>query len=182
NRSSAGVHQLGEVGRIGDEATLSGPGRSTAESAMGVEDGQQGECDAGLPRCRCYTGGEFSDVRVARAVACVVQVVEFADTREAGFQHFDVSLGRDGLQIGRLHAVDEAVHHVTPGPEAVAGRTTHLGEAGHAALKGMAVQIGQAGHRNGVTLVPTRRLDPAGDSVDAAIVDDKAYVSGPAVG
>ena len=41
----------------------------------------------------------------------------------------------------------EAVHHLAPGPEAVAAGAARLGEAGHAALEGVAVQVRHAGQR-----------------------------------
>ena len=58
-------------------------------------------------------------IRVRLAVAIMVQIMELADPREAGLEHFDIELRGHRLDILRLHAEREAVHDLAPGPEAV---------------------------------------------------------------
>ena len=77
----------------------------------------------------------------------MVQVVELADRGEAGLQHLDEGEGGDRLDVVGREPVEEAVHDLAPGPEAVGGGPAALGQARHAALEGVAVQVRQARHR-----------------------------------
>ncbi len=90
-------------------------------------------------------GRHLRRIVVGPAIGRVVQIVELADRGEPGFEHLDIELRGDRLDIVWRQLVEEAVHHLPPGPEAVAAGTGDLGEAGHAALEGVAVQVGHAG-------------------------------------
>ena len=92
-------------------------------------------------RCR-----HLAEIGVGPAVDVVVQIVELADGGEAGLQHFQIGEGGDRLDVVGRKALQEVVHHLAPGPEAVGGRTAPLGEPGHAALEGVAMQVRQAGN------------------------------------
>ena len=111
----------------------------------------------------------------------MVEVVELGDGGEAGLQHLHVELGGDGLDVLGREPVEEAVHDLAPGPEAVGGGPTDLGQAGHAALERVAVQVGHAGERNPGAAVGTGggRIGDHGRDLAAAEADPHA--SGPAI-
>ena len=144
------VDQGHEIIRPMEETALAGAGLGAAETAMGVEHGQMGDADSRRFGRRDQPMGHFPRVVVGRAVRAVVQVMELADRRIAGFEHLHVELGGDGLHMVRREPLDEAVHDLAPAPETVAAGSGALGEAGHGALEGMAVQVRHAGnHRAG---------------------------------
>ncbi len=90
--------------------------------------------------------GHFAEIGVGPAVDIVMEIVKLADRGEAGLQHLHVGEGSDRLHVIGRQPVEEAIHHLAPGPEAVSRRTAPLGEPSHAALEGMAMQIGKAGN------------------------------------
>ena len=49
----------------------------------------------------------------------VVQIMKFADLRIAALEHFDVERLGNGAHLIRCQAVNQAVHAVSPAPEAV---------------------------------------------------------------
>jgi imidazolonepropionase len=169
-----------------DEPALTGRGRLSAETGMGVEDRKEGERDARCRRGRGDPRREFGDIAVGRTAGVVVDVVKLADAREPAFEHLQESLGRNGLDIVGFHVVDEAVHRLAPGPEAVlasikAGAAL-LGETRHAALEGMAVQVGQTGQADLVALVVRLCRRAACNGLDTAVGQGEPHIVGPALG
>ena len=81
---------------------------AAAEAAVGVEDRQQREPDAGVRGGRGDARGELAaDRRTADAAAVVVQVVKLADAREARLQHLRERERTDRLELIGLDALDE---------------------------------------------------------------------------
>lgn len=83
----------------------------------------------------------------------MVEIVELPDAGEAAFQHFGIGKRGDGVEAFGVQAVDEAVHRLAPGPEAVAALPCPFGEASHGALEGVAVDIGETGEGGAVAFV-----------------------------
>ena len=125
--------------------------------------------------------GQFGDVGIGRAVGRVMQIVKFADAGEAGLQHLDIGLGRNGFDIFGREAVEEAVHDLAPGPEIVAFRSARLGQPRHAALEGVAVQIGEARNRDGVARVVGLGRDAGFDAQDFSAIQRQPDIIGPAI-
>ena len=149
---------------------------------MSVEDRQQRQPDPGL----CGGGGDalghLGDVGVEEAVAVVMQIVELADSGEAGFQHLDIELCRHRLDLLGAHRQREAVHHLSPGPEGIGARAAGLGQSRHAALEGVAVQVGHAGKKDRVPFVAGERGRVFLYGSDDAGIDRQAHICGPSVG
>ena len=141
-------HQAGEAVDVVDEPPLAGSGRKPAEAAMGVEDGQQRQADAGGRSSSHDAPGHFGGIVVGLASRIMVEVVELAQRREAGLQHLRTDQRPDRLDIVGRQPVEESVHGLTPCPETVGAFATLFGQAGHGALKGVAVEIGYAGHHD----------------------------------
>ncbi len=76
----------------------------------------------------------------------------------------------------------EAVHQLTPAPEAVTVAAADLGQPSHAALEGVAVQVGQARHQDVDAGVAVLGALPHVDRRDAAVLHLQADIAGPAVG
>ena len=171
--------QIEEALGIVDEAALAGSRRRAAEAAIGVERRQQREADAGLRAGRGDTLRHFAGIGVGPAVNVVVQIMELADGREAGLQHFHIGEGGDRLDVVGRKALKEAVHHLAPGPEAVGGRTAALGEPGHAALKGVAMQVRQAGHGNAGNAISPAMQRAFRNRGDGTVGDRDADVARP---
>ena len=117
--------------------------RFRAKAALGIEHGQQGQPDSGRD-CRGRDPiRHLGLLGIETAVGLMMQIMELAHARVAGFQHLRVEQARYRLHLGRCKAFDKAVHHVPPGPEILAfGRSTGLRQPDHGALEGMTVQIG----------------------------------------
>jgi hypothetical protein len=109
----------------------------------------------------------------------VVQIVELADRGEAGLQHFQIGEGGDRLDVIGRKTLQEVIHHLAPGPEAVAGRTASLGEPGHAALEGVAMHVRQAGNGNAGDAFSTGTRRGLRDRGDGAVGDRDADVARP---
>ena len=147
---------------------------------MGVEDRQQRQRNAGRGGGRRDPLGHLGDVGVGLSVAVVVQIVELANAAEAGFQHLDIELGGDRLDLFGRHRQREAVHHLAPAPETVGRRPARLGEPGHAALERVAVQVGHRRNDDRVALVTRLRAAiPASTPMMSALVDRDADVATP---
>ena len=104
NQFAAFLDQHGEAIQIVDETPLTIVGRGAAEGRMGVEDRQKREADAGRGGCRGDALSYLGYVGVGFSVAVVMQVMEFADTGESGFQHLDIKLGGDRLNLAGVIA------------------------------------------------------------------------------
>ena len=130
---------------IVSEAPLALDQRPAIEAAGHVQHRQQGHADAGIARRGDQRLRHRGRIRIRRAVGRVMQVMELADRRVAGFEHLDVKLRGYRMQRFRIEARGHAVHGFAPGPEAVRGIGLALGESGHRALEGMRVQVRDAG-------------------------------------
>ena len=122
------LHQAGEAVDIVDEPPLTRSGRKPAEAAMGVEDRQQRQADAGGRRRSHDAPGHFGGIVIGPARRIVVEVVEFAQRREAGLQHLRTDQRRDRLDIVGRQPVEEAVHGLTPCPETVGAVAALFGQ------------------------------------------------------
>src|SRR5579863_204941 len=153
HRGAAALHDARKALRVVEEALLPPARRRAAEAAVRVEGRQQRESDPGGGRRRSYTPGELGRVGVRGAVAIVVQVMKLTDMGEPSFEHLGVGECGQRLELLRVDALDEAVHEVAPGPEAIATRSAALGEAGEAALEGVTVEVAEPGECDPVSLI-----------------------------
>ena len=179
--TAAGVQQLRKAIEIVDETPLAFVRRLPAETGMGIEHREKRQADAGRFGGGGDAFGQFGDVVIGRAGKIVVDIVKFADPREARLQHLDIGLRSHRLDIVRRHAADETVHHLAPGPEAVGRGAADFGEARHAALEGVAVQIGHAGKADRVALVAGLQCRLCLDGLQPSSRHRQPHVARPAV-
>ena len=173
--------QLEEAIDVVEEALLPRRRRRIVEATGHIERGQQRQADAG-GNCRGRDApGKFAEIAIRLTGRIMVQIVEFGHRGETGFQHLHVGEGGDGIDVLRRKPRQKAVHHLPPGPEAVARRPAPLGEAGHGALEGMAVQIGQAGHGDAGVALRALGVPLPLDRADHAVFHRDADMAGPAV-
>ncbi len=177
--AATGLQQAREAVRGGDEALLARAGGGAAEAGVRVEDRQQREADAGGAGGRGDTRSELAALGERLAVAVVVQIVELAHVGEARLEHLREAQGADRLEFIGPETLDEAVHELTPAPEAVGVRTAPFREAGQSALEGVAVHVRQAGHGDGVTLIVGGRRRIRCDAGDATVAHGKAHARRP---
>ncbi len=135
--------QPGEAVEVVAEAQLPLGQRHLPGAAVAVEHRQVGKPDAGLRRRRDDPRRQLGRVGIGRAAALVMEIVELAHRGVAGLQHLQEDQRRDGLDLLGRQPVQEAVHQLAPGPEAVAPRRAPLGHPGHGALEGVAVQVAE---------------------------------------
>ncbi len=178
----AGLDQAAVALHVVHEAALAGRCRLPAEAGMGVEDRQQGEGDARRGRRRGDAARKLGDIVVGRPGRRVVEIMEFTHPREAAFQHLEEGLRRDRLDIVGFHPVDEAIHRLAPGPEAVFAGAAPLGEARHAALEGMAVQVGQPGQADLVPFVRGHCSRALRHRSDTTLDHGEPHIVRPALG
>jgi hypothetical protein len=179
---AAALDQVEEAIGIVDETTLAGGCRCAAKTAIGVERGQQGEAD---PRLRARGGNalrHLSEISVGPAVDVVMQIMELAHRGEARLQHFHIGEGGDRLDVVGRQALQEPVHHLAPGPEAVGSRTAALGKPGHATLERVAMQIGNARNGDAGDAIGGGARHSCGDRSDASVGDRDADIAGPTGG
>ena len=89
--------------------------------------------------------GKLRQVVVRRAARLVVQVMEFADGRITGLQHFHLHEGGNRLDIFGRQRIQEPEHDLAPGPETVSRlRAAPFAHAGHGPLERVAVQVDSA--------------------------------------
>jgi hypothetical protein len=134
------------------------------------------QADTGLLGRCSDARAELGRVGVCGAVRGVVQVMEFCDRGEAGFQHFHVGERGNCFDLVRSERGKEAIHDLAPRPEITAA----LGEPRHAALERVAVQVGHAGQRDTGQAHRVVRGGGAGDAGDGAIGDGDADIVRPA--
>ena len=143
------IEQPQESIHIMDETPLAASHRLTPEAAIAVEYRQMREADARV-LCRRYDPfRHLREVGIGPALGIVVQVVKLADRGVARLEHLDVDLRRDRLHLIGAELTDESIHHLPPGPEAVAAGAGLPGlfrQSGHGALKGMRMEIGHSRH------------------------------------
>src|SRR6185437_13408593 len=125
--------------------------------------------------------GQLAGIGERYTAPIMVQVVKLPNLREAALQHLPVGQAGDGLELVGVDPLDELVHQLAPGPEAVASRPCPLGEAGQGALKGMAVEVGQAGKTDGVALIGLGGIDARGDLPDPSRLAGEAHAARPAL-
>ena len=167
---------------ITNETTLPVRGRSSAKSRMGVEHRQQCQADSGVVRRGGDALRHFGDIGIGPAVVIVMQVMEFAHSAEAGFQHFHIKLASDSLHVVGRHGEGKAVHLGAPAPEIVVDRSAHFCQPGHAALKGVAVDVGHAGNENGTTLILRIGRNRVFEGGDKAVFHGETHIAAPAIG
>ena len=142
-----------------DEAALA-LGRRFADATVCVEDGQQGQADAGLVGRGDDPLRHLGHVGVGMAFRVVMQIVELADAGVARLQHLQIGLRGDGLELVGVEHASKRVHAAAPGPEVVGAgggmRTNELGAAGQRPLMGVRMQVDHA--RQHVTI---EALEPA---------------------
>jgi hypothetical protein len=122
--------------------------------------------------------GHFAEIGIGPAVDIVMQIVELADGGESGFKHLHICESRDRLDVIGRKVLQETIHDLAPGPEAVGGRTTAFGEPGHAALESMTMQVGKAWNGDAGDAMRTAAHAFRGRN-DDAVVDRNADVAGP---
>jgi len=174
--------QRGIAIRAVEEALLPFVRRRAAEAAVYVKNRQQREADAGRLRGRRDPPRHLADIRIGPPVDIVMQIVEFADRREAGFQHLHVGKGRDRLGVVRRQAPKKAIHDLAPGPEAVMRRPAPLAKPRHAALECVAMQIRQAGDCKAGNMLRAVARGVGRHAGDCAVCNIHAYVRRPARG
>ena len=166
---------------VGDETALAGGRREPAEIAVGIENRQQRQPDAGAVGCGTNPFRHLDRVGVRLARGIVMQVVKFGHRRVAGFQHFDVKPGRDRFHVVRRQSRQKAIHQLPPRPEAVAFGTGPLRKPGHRPLEGVRVQVRHAGNDRAVQAFGSDVGHVRRDAGDHAVVaDDDQHVVGPA--
>ena len=133
-------------------------------------------------RCRHDLMRHLSRVVVRHAFRSVMQVVELAHGRIAGFQHIGVEPGSDGLQRFRVDAIDESIHHVAPRPEIIASGTRAFRPARQRALETVRVKIGHAGYDGSGGALGAEFRRPALDADNGTVVVDfDSHVTEPSV-
>src|SRR5579864_770756 len=100
-RSRACRENFGKAIEIVDEAPLMGAGQRAAEAAMSVVGGDEREADAGLRGGGGDAHPGLGEISVRRAVGIVMEIVEFADARESGFEELGEKLRRDRFDVVR---------------------------------------------------------------------------------
>ena len=138
------LEQPGEAVRVVQEAALARLRRLAAEAARHIEHRQMGQADAGRALRRQDRKGQLGRIGISAPVGLVVQVMELAHGGIARLQQLDVELGGDRLQLIGADALEEAVHHLAPGPERGLARCQALGEPRHGALESVAVEVRHA--------------------------------------
>src|SRR6185437_11743520 len=182
NRCTARFHDPREALEIRHEAALACTWLPASESAMGIKRRQQRQRDASVGRSGCDTPGELTRIGERHGRLVLMQVVKLTDAGEAGLEHLRERERRDGLELIRIDPLHEAIHELTPGPEAVLSGTAALRQPGDGALKRVAVQVGEPGDARRMTLIPITRLDIRLDGGDNALVACDADAARPTSG
>ncbi|MGY4349919.1 hypothetical protein ACVWXM_006412 [Bradyrhizobium sp. GM7.3] len=126
--------------------------------------------------------GHFADVGVGRAVAIMMQIMEFADAGKTLLQHLDIKQCRDRRDVVGRHRQREAVHRLAPGPEGVGAIAAQFRETRHAALESVAVQARKSRKRDVVAFIAGDRCHARRHLGDRAGGDHHLHVIGPARG
>ena len=153
-----------------EPALASGQGRRP-RAAIGVKHGQMGQADAGLRRRLKNPLRHLGGVGIGGASRLMVEIVKLAHRGKARLLHLHIDQCRDGLHLVRGQVVEEAIHQLAPGPEAVAPGEALFGHPGHGALEGMAVQVGQGRQQGGDPRVARQRCRVGGDAGDFTASD-----------
>src|SRR6266850_945671 len=148
HRFAARSHDVGKPIAAVDEAPLALLGLRASKTAVRVESWQQGQADSRAGGSGGESPGQLSRVCEWNAAAVMVQIVKLPHLRETAFEHFRIGERGNGFELIGIDPLDELVHELAPGPEAIAFRTTPLREPGDATLKRVAVQIGNSRNAN----------------------------------
>ena len=183
DRLARGSHQRGKLIDRADEAALAGMRCCAAKGAVRIKTRQQRQADAGgfgsLRNARSHLG----EVGIGRAVAIVMEIMEFADAGKALLEHLDIKQGRDSGDVVRRHRQREAIHRLAPGPERVGRcrRAVRQAPPCRAGTRGCAGSpVPEARLRGVRRRRPAPR--PAVTSAIAPSVIDHLHVIGPARG
>src|SRR6185437_673189 len=179
---AAGVNDAREALEIRHETALARARLERAEAAMGIKSWQQREGDAGLGGSGGHAPAELAGVGERQAGFVLMQVVKLADARKTGLEHLRECQRGDRLELIRVHPLDEPVHELAPGPEAVRRGAATLREPRDGTLKSVAVEVGQPGDSDGVPLITVSGVDVRLDGKDVAVLPGDAHVPGPSAG
>ena len=147
---------------------------------MRVETWQQRQSDAG------DLGGSGNSCRhlrricIGRAVAIVMEIVEFPDPRIALLEHLDIEQRRDRLGVLRSHLQREAIHRLAPRPERIRRFAARLCKSCHTALERVTVQARYSGDRQLVAFIVAFGRCADRNLFDGPIRDNHAHVVSPA--
>src|SRR4051812_34741848 len=72
--------------------------------------------------------GHFGDIGVGRAVAIVMQIMEFADAGKTLLQHLDIRRGRARCAVVRRHRQGKGIHRPAPVQKGVGATAAKFGE------------------------------------------------------
>ena len=126
---------------------------------------------------------QLGGIRVRLAGRIVMDVVELADRRVARLRHLDVRLRGDRLERVGVDAIEERVHRLPPGPEAVVAsrRPARCAPRARAGTRASAGSASPA--RAGPRARPRRRAAVPAATLDdrAVVVDVERHVARPAV-
>ena len=151
-------------------------GAAPPKRRMGIENREQRQANSRLRGSRGDPLRHLGNIGVSAAIYIVVEIMELADPRKAGLQHFHVELAGNGLGMVRRHRQGETVHDISPAPEAVCAGTPHFGETCHAALESVAVQVRHTGTRISWRSSPCLCLNTRLDGSKPAIADRQPYI------
>src|SRR5260370_20249831 len=110
-----------------------------------------------------------------------MDVMKLADPSKSSLQHLDIGLRRHRLDFLGVHASDEAIHQLAPGPETVRGCSPNLGKPRHSTLEGVTVQIADSGKPDPVALVAGLGPRAVRDARDPAVGNRDPDVARPAL-
>ncbi|MNZ95749.1 hypothetical protein D3C78_1149160 [compost metagenome] len=133
--------------RILNKTSLPRLGRLAAEPGVAVQHRQQRHTDPRLRRRLTEPTGHFAAIGIRIAVGTMMQIVELCHLGVSAFQHFDIQLACNDLDLLRRQPLYQAVHQIAPGPETVLRIARHLRQPGHRTLKGVRVKVWHARHR-----------------------------------
>ena len=150
-----------------------------AERSMRVETRQQCQPDAGDFGGPCNSRRHLRRVGVGRAIAVVMQIMEFPDAGIAMLEHLDIEQRCDGFGVFRRHLQREAIHRLAPCPERIRGIAACFGEPCHAALERVTMQTGYSGDCQLVPFVVRSRRHAGRNLRDGLIRHHHLHVISP---
>ncbi len=111
----------------------------------------------------------------------MVEVVKLGDGAEARFQHLDIGLSGDRLDVVGGRRERETIHRIAPGPETVRRVASPLRKAGHGALERVRMQVADRRDADPAALVAGFSGRVELDRADRRAVDPDPNVRGPAL-
>ena len=172
--------QPGKPVKIIAKAPLPCAQRAAIAATILVMHRQQGQPDPALCGGGGDTPGHLRQIIIGRAVALMMEIVEFHAGGVACLQHFHLHQCGDGLHMIGRQLIHEVIHQSPPGPEIIRRiRSALLCQPGHGALKGMAVNIGRGGQQYAANVACGRGICGDRDN-GSAIVHIHPHIAGPA--